>query len=157
MRLAACPGLPYLSGLKSAEAEALEHLPDTDVKQALQELPEDFRIAVYLVDVEGLQGGRWIMDLNRHRDVPLHRSVNCSLLEEYALERGFLSVAERVRGRGEWWEGPAMAGTVRHSVQRGARQVYAYLDSGSKANCAESGGIWTSTPPACASTAWRRR
>lgn len=40
------------SGLKSAEAEALEHLPDTDVKRALQELPEDFRIAVYLVDVE---------------------------------------------------------------------------------------------------------
>ncbi|MDQ4008229.1 MAG: sigma-70 family RNA polymerase sigma factor [Actinomycetota bacterium] len=41
------------SGLKSAEAEALERLPDTDVKDALQELPEDFRMAVYLADVEG--------------------------------------------------------------------------------------------------------
>lgn len=41
------------SGLKSAELEALDHLPDSEVKDALQNLPEDFRMAVYLADVEG--------------------------------------------------------------------------------------------------------
>ena len=41
------------TGLRSAEMEALDHLPDSDVKDALQELPEDFRLAVYLADVEG--------------------------------------------------------------------------------------------------------
>jgi RNA polymerase sigma-70 factor (ECF subfamily) len=38
---------------KSAEAEALENLPDSDIKRALQEIPEDFRMVVYLADVEG--------------------------------------------------------------------------------------------------------
>ena len=40
-------------GLRSAEVEALDHMPDSQVKQALQDLPEDFRMAVYLADVEG--------------------------------------------------------------------------------------------------------
>jgi len=38
---------------QSAEAEAIDHLPDSDVKEALQSIPEDFRLAVYLADVEG--------------------------------------------------------------------------------------------------------
>jgi RNA polymerase sigma-70 factor, ECF subfamily len=41
------------TGLKSAEMVALENLPDSDIKEALQQLPPDFRLAVYLADVEG--------------------------------------------------------------------------------------------------------
>jgi len=41
------------SGLRSAEAEALDHLPDSDVKTALASIPEEFRLAVYFADVEG--------------------------------------------------------------------------------------------------------
>ncbi|MEE6273405.1 sigma-70 family RNA polymerase sigma factor [Georgenia sp. MJ278] len=41
------------SGLRSAEMEAMDRLPDSEIKDALNELPEDFRIAVYLADVEG--------------------------------------------------------------------------------------------------------
>jgi RNA polymerase sigma-70 factor (ECF subfamily) len=38
---------------RSAESEALESLLDEDVKQALSDLPENFRLAVLLADVEG--------------------------------------------------------------------------------------------------------
>jgi len=41
------------TGLRSAEVEALDALPDDAIKQALQELPEEFRMAVYYADVEG--------------------------------------------------------------------------------------------------------
>lgn len=41
------------TGLRSAEVEALDALPDDDIKNALQELPEEFRMAVYYADVEG--------------------------------------------------------------------------------------------------------
>ncbi|QDQ98188.1 sigma-70 family RNA polymerase sigma factor [Tomitella fengzijianii] len=40
-------------GLKSAELEALEAMPDENIKNALQQLPEEFRMAVYYADVEG--------------------------------------------------------------------------------------------------------
>lgn len=37
----------------SAENEVLDQIPDTDVKAALESLPENFRIPVLLADVEG--------------------------------------------------------------------------------------------------------
>jgi RNA polymerase sigma-70 factor, ECF subfamily len=37
----------------SAETEVLEKIPDEDVQKALEELPENFRMAVLLADVEG--------------------------------------------------------------------------------------------------------
>jgi RNA polymerase sigma-70 factor (ECF subfamily) len=42
------------AGLRSAEDEVLETLPDSRIKTAMQALPEQFRTAVYYADVEGL-------------------------------------------------------------------------------------------------------
>jgi RNA polymerase sigma-70 factor (ECF subfamily) len=39
--------------VRSAEAEALERLADSDILQALRDLPAEFRVAIYLADVEG--------------------------------------------------------------------------------------------------------
>jgi RNA polymerase sigma-70 factor (ECF subfamily) len=78
---------------RSAEAEAIDHLPDSDVKEALQSIPEDFRLAVYLADVEGFSYQE-IADIMKtpvgtvmsrlHRGRRLLRD----LLAEYAIQRG---------------------------------------------------------------------
>lgn len=88
-------------GLRSAETEALDHLPDSDVTRALASIGEDFRLAVYLADVEGFS----YKEIAEIMDTPigtvmsrLHRGRKQlrELLTDYAVERGFVK-AEAVR------------------------------------------------------------
>ena len=46
-------GDPLASAARSAEAEALDRLADSEILRALRDLPEEFRVAVYLADIEG--------------------------------------------------------------------------------------------------------
>ena len=79
---------------KSAEDEVLENIADKDVKEALAAMPEDFRMAVYLSDVEGFSykevaeitgvpTGTVMSRLHRGRKL-LRKSLSV-----YANERGF--------------------------------------------------------------------
>ncbi|HEY8754132.1 MAG TPA: sigma-70 family RNA polymerase sigma factor [Arthrobacter sp.] len=86
-------------GLRSAEAEALDHLPDSDVKRALQSIPEEFRLAVYFADVEGFA----YKEISDIMNTPigtvmsrLHRGRKMlrDMLADYAAERGFKGAVE---------------------------------------------------------------
>ena len=83
-------------GMRSAEAEAMARLADGEIVDAMAALPEDFRMAVYLVDVEGFSYkeaaeimetpvGTVMSRLSRGR-----KQLR-ELLRDYAAERGFIA------------------------------------------------------------------
>jgi RNA polymerase sigma-70 factor (ECF subfamily) len=83
---------------RSAEAEAIDHLPASAVKDALQSIPEDFRLAVYFADVEGFSYqeiadimktpvGTVMSRLHRGRRMLRER------LADYARERGIAAAS----------------------------------------------------------------
>ncbi|HSP76473.1 MAG TPA: sigma-70 family RNA polymerase sigma factor [Cryobacterium sp.] len=87
---------------RSAEAEAIDHLPDSAVKDALQSIPEDFRLAVYFADVEGFS----YQEIAEIMKTPigtvmsrLHRGRRLlrDLLAGYALERGLGTASGQTR------------------------------------------------------------
>ena len=88
------------TGLRSAEVEALESLPDTEIKEALHAMPEEFRMAVYYADVEGFR----YKEIAEIMDAPigtvmsrLHRGRRelRGLLADVARNRGFVRVVRR--------------------------------------------------------------
>jgi RNA polymerase sigma-70 factor (ECF subfamily) len=86
-------GLEAAMAGRSPETEVLEGIPDAEVKEALESLPEQFRMAVLLADVEGFA----YKEIAEILDIPigtvmsrLHRGRKQlqKRLWDYAVERG---------------------------------------------------------------------
>jgi RNA polymerase sigma-70 factor (ECF subfamily) len=77
----------------SAETEVLEAIPDEDVKEAMEALPETFRMAVWLADVEGFA----YKEIAEILDIPIGTVMSRLHRGRRALEK---ALWERVRKRG---------------------------------------------------------
>ena len=90
----------------SAEDQMLELFTDDEVKNALESLPEDFRIPVLLSDVDGFS----YKEIAEMLEIPigtvmsrLHRGRKAmqKMLYEYARERGLIVEPLTIEGTGE--------------------------------------------------------
>jgi RNA polymerase sigma-70 factor (ECF subfamily) len=75
---------------QSAEKEVLDSFVDTDVKQALESLPEHFRMPVYYADVEGFS----YKEIAEILDVPIGTVMSRLHRGRKALQKKLWSVAE---------------------------------------------------------------
>ena len=78
---------------RSAEDEALERFTDVDVKSAIEELPETFRMAVLLADVEGFS----YKEIAAITDVPIGTVMSRIHRGRKALQKALVHVG-RARG-----------------------------------------------------------
>jgi RNA polymerase sigma-70 factor, ECF subfamily len=91
-------GLEAVSAGRSAEEEVLEHFTEADIKAAVEALPEQFRMAVLLADVEGFS----YKEIAEILDVPigtvmsrLHRGRRAlqKTLHDFGVARGLVGTA----------------------------------------------------------------
>ncbi|MEE9297903.1 MAG: sigma-70 family RNA polymerase sigma factor, partial [Acidimicrobiia bacterium] len=80
---------------RSAEEEALDQFVDTDVKEAVEALPENFRIPVLLADVEGFS----YKEIAEIMDVPIGTVMSRLHRGRKQLQRALWRIAEE-RGIG---------------------------------------------------------
>jgi RNA polymerase sigma-70 factor, ECF subfamily len=75
---------------RSAEEDVLDRIPDADVKAALESIPENFRLAVLLADVEGFS----YKEIAEITDVPIGTVMSRLHRGRKALEKALYGVAK---------------------------------------------------------------
>ncbi len=93
-------GLEAVQAGRSAEEEVLDRITDTDVKEAIDSLPDQFRLAVVLSDIEGFS----YKEIAEIMDVPLGTVMSRLHRGRRAMQRALLESELRkaaVGGRSE--------------------------------------------------------